>query len=216
MDADLVWTVVLGLVGLGMLVVAIRWLGKAPLALGEAPDHLEASRSSVDDEDLLDEGSTVLGVKEVWISPIMWSSWRESAQKAVRLAAATSILIGLGVGLLSVGVAVEMIAGPEIYTVGIYAPLVALTAWYGTRGFVRRLRFSQTARQMKSKIVPTLLNSPDSDALLNLARLGAGAFAQESIIIRAEQRGAATYLVATEYDVSKGDWIGGAGDAGGG
>jgi hypothetical protein len=214
MDADSVWAVVLSLVGVGMLVVAIRWLREAPLALDEASGPLEPSRSSVDDEeDVHGEDSIVLGVKELWVSPMMWSSWRESARKAIRQAAATSALIGVAVGLLSLRLAVEMIAGPEMFAAVIYAPLVALVAWYGTRAFVRRLRFSRTARQMKEAIVPTLLNSPDPDDLLKLARLGAGAFAQESIIIRAEQRGAAIYLVATEYDVSKGEWFGG-GDAG--
>jgi hypothetical protein len=183
-----------------------------PLARSEQP-VVPAHVTSLNDEDEDDE-TRVIRVTERWVAPVVWSAWRESGRRALRRAMVTSALAGGLVGFLYLWMVMEVIAGPQIYGVATYAPLVALAVWYFVRAFVRRLSFRRTAREMTEVLAPELVRMPSWDDLLSLATRGAGGFAQESIVIRTEPREAAIYLVATEYDVSK-DWIGGAGSAGG-
>jgi len=159
--------------------------------------------------------SIVLSVQEIWVAPGSWASWSGSAQTAMRQAFVVAGMMAVIVGLLFVLLVLAAFREPDGLAVAVYgSPIVIGSTWYVTRLLARRRLFARTAHQMRAVMVPTLVVRPRWDDLLRLARKGGGVFAQESIVVRVEQRDAATYLVATEYDVSKGEWFD-AGSAGG-
>ena len=161
------------------------------------------------------DDSIVLSVREIWVAPGSWSSWSESAKSATRRAFVVAGLMAVIAGLLFVWLALGVFPEPDALAVAIYgSPLVVGSVGYVTQMLARRRLFTRTAHQMRAVMAPTLVVRPKWDDLLRLARQGGGVFAQESIVVRVEQRDAAIYLVATEYDVSKGEWSS-AGSAGG-
>jgi len=168
----------------------------------------------VEETESADE-SIVLSVKEIWVAPGSWSSWSESAKVATRQAFVVAGLMAVIVGLLFVWLALGVFPEPDALAVAVYgSPPIVASVGYVTQMLARRRLFARTARQMGEAIAPTLVVRPKWDDLLRLARRDGGVFAQESIVVRVEQRDAAIYLVATEYDVSKGEWFS-AGSAGG-
>jgi hypothetical protein len=160
-----------------------------------------------DADGVRDSDSIVVGIKELSIAALTWASWQESAQITVRRATRWSALIGTVVGLLLAGSSLFTLRGHSWLPLALsVALLLGSAAWYVARALLQRRHFSPTADQMRKTIVPALLTRARWDELLRLARRGAGGFTHDSTIVRSEQRNADLFLVATEYDVSKGDW----------
>ena len=150
--------------------------------------------------------SIVLGVEELSISDDTLTSWRlaaeNSASRAAEYAAVLALLLGLGFASLLV-VAVE---SNRVILVGAFTPIVVGLAWLGAWAILRR-RLIGPARQMREFLIPALLTRASWDELLRLAIRGSAGFTHDSVIIRTERRGTSIHLVATKYDLSKGDWF---------
>jgi hypothetical protein len=160
-----------------------------------------------DADGVRDSDSIVVGIKELSVAARTWASWQKSAQETVRRAARWSALTGTAVGLPLAGSSLITLREPSWLLLALsVALLLGSLAWYVARVLLQRRHFSPTADQMRKEIVPALLSRAGWDELLRLARRGAGGFTHDSTIVRSEQRNADLFLVATEYDVSKGDW----------
>lgn len=151
--------------------------------------------------------SIVLGVAERSISEDTLTSWRRaaenSASRAAEYAAVLALLLGLGYASLLV-VAVE---SHRVILVGALTPIVVGLAWLCAWAILRRRLIGPVARQMREFLIPALLTRASWEELLRLARRGTAGFTHDSVIIRTERRGTSVYLVATKYDLSKGDWF---------
>ena len=121
----------------------------------------------------------------------------------MELAAVLALLVGLGFVSLLI-VAVE---SHRVILVSAFTPMVVGLAWFYAWAILRRRLIGPAARQMREFLIPALLTRASWEELLMLARRGTAGFTHDSVIIRTEHRGTSIYLVATKYDLSKGDWF---------
>lgn len=159
-----------------------------------------------DGDDLHGE-SIVLGVAELPISESTLTSWRVDAEDSVKRAAERAAVIALVLGLAFASLLVVVVESNRIIYVSAFTPIVVGSAWLCAWAILRRRLLGPVARNMRETLMPTLLSRASWDELLRFARRGTGAFTHDSIIIRTERRENSLYLVATKYDLSKGDWM---------
>jgi len=151
--------------------------------------------------------SIVLGVEELSISEDTLISWRRAAENSANRAAEYAAVLALLLGLGFASLLVVVVESNRVILVGAFTPMVVGLAWLYAWAILRRRLIGRAARQMREFLIPALLTRASWEELLRLARRDTAGFTHDSVIIRTERRGTSIYLVATKYDLSKGDWF---------
>lgn len=146
---------------------------------------------------------------DAWMKPIRtqevdvdagtWSQWVASAREARKRSHLWGLVAGALVGIISAGVGLTLLPADARISVIIYAPLVAWGVFVVVRGRTDRRRFSETASDMRTVLVPELMQKPDDSALHALVVHGFAFFLSDSVIGRVREHPDGFLIRADEY-----------------
>jgi hypothetical protein len=137
--------------------------------------------------------------QEVYVDAGTWSQWVESASEARAAGQIWGLVAGLLVGLISAGLGLALLPTEARISVAIFAPLVAWGVFVVVRGRTDRRRFSETASDMRTVLIPELIQKPDDSALHALVVHGFAFFLSDSVIGRVREHPDGFLIRADEY-----------------
>ena len=146
---------------------------------------------------------------DAWMKPIRtqevdvdtgtWSQWVESAREARKTSHIWGLATGALVAISSAGLGLTLLPTDARFSVIIYAPLVAWGVFVVVRGRTDRRRFLETASDMRTVLVPDLMQKPDDSALHALVVHGFALFLSDSVIGRVREHSDGFQIRADEY-----------------
>ena len=136
-------------------------------------------------------------VEEVTVAAYRWDAWRSAAEATSRRSRRTAGVVAVVVGV-AVGVAGLLLLPSEArISVAVYAPFVGWSVWKLTQAFATARGLRSSVAELRSVIVPSLVDVATDDSLESLLLNGGALVVERSTVIVAEGRDS---LVASEYD----------------
>jgi hypothetical protein len=139
--------------------------------------------------------------QEVDVDASTWSQWVESAREARTASQIWGLVTGLLVGLISAVLGLTLLPAEARISVIFYAPLVSWGVFVVVRGRTDRRRFSEAASDMRTVLVPELMQKPDDSALHALVVHGFAFFLSDSVIGRVREHSDGFLIRADEYSL---------------
>lgn len=141
-------------------------------------------------------------VTEVGVPACQWDIWSQVATRAFRRARLGAVLAALVVGIALATAGLVLTPGASRASIAAYALVAAAAVWVGTRRLFARWGLVAVVKELRAVVVPALVESIGTDALVGIVRDGGTLMTSRGIVIVAHRRDGLIVVVASEYDLS--------------
>jgi hypothetical protein len=149
-----------------------------------------------------DEANTApIRVVENVLSAWRWDAWRDAATRIDRSAGWISIVLGIAAAGAAAAAGYALIPGDGRLSAIVYAPLIGWGIRRWTRSWIATQRLKSVLAEVRTEVVPALVEALDDGRLLKLLTSGSALVPEQCTILAAERRDAAVALVASEFDL---------------